>query len=107
MNNNASCNLLAFYVQHKLLTAIHKHYSVEEWLVFGKDHPDVLPVSLSFFFFVTQFFSVIPCPYFIFLFFLTSDQSSSHNTTLSSYMYTFIPVSSILLIFSMSLLVVG
>ena len=67
MNNNGSCNLLAFYVQHKLLTAIHKHYSVEEWLVFGKDHPDVLPVSLSlFFFFITQFFSVIPCPYFIF-----------------------------------------
>ncbi|XP_015747921.1 PREDICTED: GMP reductase 1-like [Acropora digitifera] len=33
--------------QHKLLTAIHKHYSVEEWLVFGKDHPDVLPYVIA------------------------------------------------------------
>lgn len=33
--------------EHKLLTAIHKHYSVEEWLVFGKNHPDVLPYVIA------------------------------------------------------------
>lgn len=67
MNNNGSCNLLAFYVQHKLLTAIHKHYSVEEWLVFGKDHPDVLPVSLSLFFFLSLSFSQLSLALILFL----------------------------------------
>ena len=31
--------------QHKLLTAIHKHYPIEEWQKFAKENPTVLPVS--------------------------------------------------------------
>ena len=34
--------------QHKLLTAIHKHYSVEDWKEFAKDNAKVLPVSSKF-----------------------------------------------------------
>lgn len=33
--------------QHKLLTAIHKHYTVEEWLEFAQTHPDVLPYTIA------------------------------------------------------------
>ncbi|EQC35420.1 GMP reductase [Saprolegnia diclina VS20] len=29
--------------QHKCITCIHKHYSVDEWEAFGAAHPDVLP----------------------------------------------------------------
>lgn len=28
--------------EHKILTAIHKHYSVEEWTQFAKDNPEVI-----------------------------------------------------------------
>jgi len=31
--------------QHKVLTAIHKHYSLDEWIKFSKENPNVLPVS--------------------------------------------------------------
>ena len=42
--NPSGTEFLIFF-QHKLLTAIHKHYTVEEWAEFAKQHPDVLPVS--------------------------------------------------------------
>lgn len=29
--------------RYKLLTCIHKHYSVEEWIEFSKKHPEVIP----------------------------------------------------------------
>jgi len=29
--------------QHKAMVAVHKHYSVEEWKTFAKEHPDALP----------------------------------------------------------------
>lgn len=29
--------------KHKCITAIHKHYSVEEWATFAEEHPEVLP----------------------------------------------------------------
>lgn len=31
--------------QHTLFTAIHKHYSVEDWKKFAADHPDCLEVT--------------------------------------------------------------
>ncbi|XP_020617346.1 GMP reductase 2-like [Orbicella faveolata] len=33
--------------EHKLLTAIHKHYPLEEWVKFGKENPSVLPYTLA------------------------------------------------------------
>lgn len=36
---------LTLNFQHKLLTAIHKHYPLDEWLKFAKENPNVLPVS--------------------------------------------------------------
>ena len=38
-------NKYHLYFQHKLLTAIHKHYPIEEWEKFAKENPTVLPVS--------------------------------------------------------------
>jgi hypothetical protein len=29
-----------------MLTAIHKHYTVEEWKEFASENPDILPVDL-------------------------------------------------------------
>ena len=29
--------------KYQLLTCIHKHYTVQEWLAFAKEHPDVIP----------------------------------------------------------------
>jgi len=29
--------------EHKLITCIHKHYTVEEWIRFAQEHPDVIP----------------------------------------------------------------
>ena len=29
-------------LQHDLFTCVHKHYSVDEWAAFAKQHPDVL-----------------------------------------------------------------
>lgn len=33
--------------EHKLLTAIHKHYLQEEWIKFAKENPNVLPYTLA------------------------------------------------------------
>lgn len=29
--------------QYKIITCIHKHYTYEEWIVFAKEHADVIP----------------------------------------------------------------
>ena len=29
-----------------MLTAVHKHYSIEEWKEFAAENPDILPVPL-------------------------------------------------------------
>ena len=40
------CNFIVILnFQHKLLTAVHKHYLQEEWVKFAKENPNVLPVS--------------------------------------------------------------
>ncbi len=31
------------FAVHKMITCIHKHYSVEEWAVWGAAHEDILP----------------------------------------------------------------
>ena len=31
------------FANYKMITCIHKHYSVEEWAQWGNSHPDVLP----------------------------------------------------------------
>lgn len=31
------------FAQHKMITCLHKHYSVEDWKTWGDLHPDVLP----------------------------------------------------------------
>jgi GMP reductase len=36
--------LIYSILKHKMLTAVHKHYSVEEWKEFAAENPDVLPV---------------------------------------------------------------
>ncbi|EDO31825.1 predicted protein, partial [Nematostella vectensis] len=33
--------------QHKLLTAIHKHYPIEAWAEFASEHSDVLPYTIA------------------------------------------------------------
>lgn len=33
---------MIFVFQHKCFTAIHKHYSIEEWIEFKNNHQDVL-----------------------------------------------------------------
>ncbi|XP_031569508.1 GMP reductase 2-like [Actinia tenebrosa] len=33
--------------QHKMLTAIHKHYPIEAWKEFGKNNPEVLPYVIA------------------------------------------------------------
>jgi hypothetical protein len=37
---------LLILFQHKMLTAIHKHYPIEVWKEFAENHPEVLPVSI-------------------------------------------------------------
>ena len=44
MQQHGEKRLLSFCFQEDLFTAIHKHYSVEEWKQFAIRSPDVLKV---------------------------------------------------------------
>lgn len=43
MDTVASFEMAIALSGHKMLTAIHKHYSVEEWKTFATAHPEQLP----------------------------------------------------------------
>lgn len=52
INRTALCIVILYYllcVQHTLFTAIHKHYSVEDWKNFAANHPECLEVKWEFF----------------------------------------------------------
>lgn len=47
MDTIGTFDMAVALAEHKLLTAIHKHYSVEDWKEFAKDHAKVLPYTIA------------------------------------------------------------
>jgi hypothetical protein len=39
--------ILPIAPQHQMFVCIHKHYTVEEWVQFGAENPDCLPVCFT------------------------------------------------------------
>jgi len=43
MDTTGTFEIARKFAEHKMLVAIHKHYSVDEWVAFAKEYPDVVP----------------------------------------------------------------
>lgn len=47
MDTVGTFEMAVVLAKHKLITCIHKHYTIEEWEKFASEHPDVIPYSVA------------------------------------------------------------
>ena len=46
MDTTGTFTMAKEIAKHKMLTAVHKHYSIEEWKEFAAENPDILPYTI-------------------------------------------------------------